>query len=550
MKISVGDLVVRLTADPKPVQDGTDAAEKALRDWEAKSKAQADRINVYAKRALAAATVAATGFALAINKATENAADLAKASQGLGVPVEKLSQLKFAAEASGSSMEGLHKALVTLNKGLVATAGDGASPAVEALRAMGIAARGADGALRGSADVLEDVATKFAAYRDGAAKTALAVALFGEEGARLIPLLNGGAAGLDAMAKKSDALGLTIDQKAADASARFQKTLADIGRDSEGTANRITQWMLPALQRLADKFREVTAAANSDTEQGGVLGFIADKIEAVAPRAAERLRSIAERIDEVNGKTYEPVGPYLSEFTEQAEAAAKAVAKVNAPILGDKGDGWKAGTFTNFGDGGAQADADQSEAEALTESLREPLAALDEAREKYARFFADGRIDADTFAKANMQASAMAADAYLGAASNISGALAQLFGENKAFAIANALVNTAQGVTAALASAPPPINFANAAAVAAAGAAQIAAIRSASKGGGSKPAVGRGGSSGGATGGAAGAAAPRQSLFVQGINPDQIFTGDAVRNLVGKLIDYQKNGGAVVLAET
>jgi hypothetical protein len=60
-----------------------------------------------------------------------------------------------------------------------------------------------------------------------------------------------------------------------------------------------------------------------------------------------------------------------------------------------------------------------------------------------------------------------------------------LFKDNKAIQIGMAIVNTAAGVAFALGSAPPPINFANAAAVAIAGAAQIAAIRSASKGGGS-----------------------------------------------------------------
>ena len=48
--------------------------------------------------------------------------------------------------------------------------------------------------------------------------------------------------------------------------------------------------------------------------------------------------------------------------------------------------------------------------------------------------------------------------------------------EQKAFAIADATINTAKGVSNALAYGPPPVNFLNAAAVGAAGAAQIASI--------------------------------------------------------------------------
>lgn len=58
-------------------------------------------------------------------------------------------------------------------------------------------------------------------------------------------------------------------------------------------------------------------------------------------------------------------------------------------------------------------------------------------------------------------------------------ALAMAFPKNKAFAIASALINTYEAVTKAYASAPPPWNFVLAAAVLAAGLAQVNAIRKA-----------------------------------------------------------------------
>ena len=53
-----------------------------------------------------------------------------------------------------------------------------------------------------------------------------------------------------------------------------------------------------------------------------------------------------------------------------------------------------------------------------------------------------------------------------------------LFAVQKAFAVSSAIISTANGVTKALESAPPPISFVNAALVAAAGAAEIATITS------------------------------------------------------------------------
>jgi hypothetical protein len=83
---------------------------------------------------------------------------------------------------------------------------------------------------------------------------------------------------------------------------------------------------------------------------------------------------------------------------------------------------------------------------------------------------------------------------FLGAAGAMTGALSQLFKDNKAFAIANAVVNTAEAITSALKNPPgPPFSYVYAAAAAVAGAAQIAAIASAQPGSTKIPSVKGGG---------------------------------------------------------
>jgi len=67
-------------------------------------------------------------------------------------------------------------------------------------------------------------------------------------------------------------------------------------------------------------------------------------------------------------------------------------------------------------------------------------------------------------------------DANLGALSTISGALSQAFGKNKALAITTATIDTFVAANKALASAPPPINIAAAAAVTAAGLVNVGKI--------------------------------------------------------------------------
>jgi len=132
----------------------------------------------------------ATGAGLAaMAKGAIDAADnMNDLSQKTGVSVESLSKFQQAANASGTSIEGVGGAMIKLNKGLAA----GTGPAADALKALGLSATDASGKLKTTDAVMLEVADKFAKMPDGAGKTALALQLFGKAGADMIPLLNGG----------------------------------------------------------------------------------------------------------------------------------------------------------------------------------------------------------------------------------------------------------------------------------------------------------------------------------------------------------------------
>jgi hypothetical protein len=142
-------------------------------------------------------------------------------------------------------------------------------------------------------------------------------------------------------------------------------------------------------------------------------------------------------------------------------------------------------------------------------------------------------------------------DALVAMTSGVAQHSKSMFKINKLAAIGNAVMNTAQGVTKALASYPPPLSFAMAAAQAAAGAAQISAIKNTQFQGGG----------GGTTPSAAGAApvvndqpiggsgtGKTNNIRVEGINPGSLFTGRALRELLERLKDAQKDGGTLVIA--
>lgn len=123
------------------------------------------------------------------------------------------------------------------------------------------------------------------------------------------------------------------------------------------------------------------------------------------------------------------------------------------------------------------------------------------------------------------------------------------FNINKAAAIAQTIMDTHAGAARALKDYPAPWSYGVAAATYAQGLARVNAIKSQQFGG-----------TGGAGGGGASAVVPSQSaaatngaggaqtITIQGVNSGDLFSGDAVRTLIDRLIDAQRNGAKIVLS--
>jgi hypothetical protein len=135
----------------------------------------------------------------------------------------------------------------------------------------------------------------------------------------------------------------------------------------------------------------------------------------------------------------------------------------------------------------------------------------------------------------------------------VTGALASMFKENKAIAVADAVVNTAAAIVAALKNPPgPPFSFVYAAAAAAAGAAQIATILSTQPGSSKVPSVKSGGKTVGATASAgaasrsssSGAAGPTQTITLN-ITGD-VFGPDHFRKIIDGINGAQRDGTLLV----
>ena len=204
----------------------------------------------------------ATGAGLAaMAKGAIDAADnMNDLSQKTGVSVESLSKFQQAANASGTSIEGVGGAMIKLNKGLAA----GTGPAADALKALGISATDASGKLKTTDAVMLEVADKFKAMPDGAGKTALALQLFGKAGADMIPLLNGGS-------KAITDLSATMTGAFAKGADSLNDKLAALQGKLLGLGVQIGTALMPMLNVIADL---VMGLANAFAAMPGPLQAI------------------------------------------------------------------------------------------------------------------------------------------------------------------------------------------------------------------------------------------------------------------------------------
>jgi len=199
----------------------------------------------------AAATAAFSGVAYAAKGAIDAFDAIEEASQKIGIPIEELSRLKYAAEISGVSFNALQTGARKLSS-LMADSANGVSSATEAMSRFGLSATNADGSLKSASQVMAEVADKFAAMPDGVHKTAMAVDLFGKAGTDMILMLNGGSQAINGLMLEAENFGQVVTQEAGQSAAKFNENLDRLKGTFGTLAGAIATAALPALVSLSD----------------------------------------------------------------------------------------------------------------------------------------------------------------------------------------------------------------------------------------------------------------------------------------------------------
>ena len=245
-----------------------------------------------------------------------------KSAQRLGMSVENLSALRYAAELSDVTMESLTASLSRF----AANVAKGS----DVLAVLGVATRNSDRSMRDTYEILSDVADRFASMPDGIQKTALAVDLFGRGGAQLIPLLNAGKSGLAGMAEEARKLGVVIGEEAARRSEKFNDNMRALRESAKGVGMAIVNDLTPSLLRVTD-------AMLKWVKNGGV------------ERLVEYLRGLAQWAKDFGTIIVGfSIVKHILDFAAAMRTAAIAAGGLNMALMGGA-TGMIAGAVTAFG---------------------------------------------------------------------------------------------------------------------------------------------------------------------------------------------------------
>lgn len=271
-------------------------------------------------------------FAALVKGAIDSADELNKLSQKIGISVEALSTLQFAAQLSDVGLDTLKTGLKGLSANLTeARAGLGEGAAL--FQALGVSVEDTAGNLKSSDTILLEIADRFASFEDGATKTALAVKLFGKSGMDMIPFLNQGSSGIRALMQEAERLGLKLSTETAQAAEAFNDNLTALKASSSGLGISLATELLAPLRVVTDAIRDGQGEATGFAAiLGGALKTTLEAILVLGVNVAYVFKSMGTEIGGMAAQLTALARLDIRGFKSIGEAMREDAAKARAEV--------------------------------------------------------------------------------------------------------------------------------------------------------------------------------------------------------------------------
>ncbi len=406
---TLGSLNVLLSADTAQFSSAMDkaayVAERDLQKIAFKSKVGTAAI-------ITAVVAAGTAIAVSVKKTIDHAHEIGEMASSLGMTVEQLSSLEYAAKLSGVEMEGLQTSFRKFNNAIF----DEAKAVKEnagAFKSLGISVTDSNGKLKSNYDLFLETADALSKMSDGVQKSATAQLLFGKSGSTMIPMLNSGKDGIKKLAEEAYKFGVVLNTDTVAAADKFKDNMTRMASVSQGLITSFTSGLLPTLANLTDNVNSSTEALESFKEAGKNVATV---IVALVNSGMVLIDTFKTVIDTVGAGAAQIVLMLNLKFKEAMEVGrlyAEDQSKRWTNLAANLDKNWNAisdtvkdgssktgKSLSGLSDSIIEFNKKQEEGKTLTESMRSGQEKYNDEMAKYKDLLDSGAISQETYERA------------------------------------------------------------------------------------------------------------------------------------------------------
>lgn len=253
----------------------------------------------------------AVGFSLStmMSKFLSVGDGIDKASIRIGVSAERLQSLRYAANLSGASAETLDKSMAKLNENIAKAASGKNEELASLFKKLGISLKDANGNLRIAADVMPQFADAIQRNTDAGLRARMMIAAFGEEGQKLVPMLEGGSGALQEMEDRAKRLGLVMSGDDVKAAAALGDRFSELGMVFDSFGNTLSAKIAPVLTPIIDDLVEFIAK-NKEAFAGRVSQAVAQFAQAIKRIDFQALADGCMKAFDAIGRVFDAIGGF------------------------------------------------------------------------------------------------------------------------------------------------------------------------------------------------------------------------------------------------
>lgn len=217
----------------------------------------------------AGAALAAYFGARAVHGFADQATEIERTAQKLGLSTDAVQEFGHVAQMAGRRLEDFEDAFSTLQERARDALDDPKSDPAHQLEMLGVAATDAAGQLRSGEELFLSVADSLQRMENQTDRVGAVMTLFGDEGRRLLPVLQQGSSGIEEMREQFRELGGGLSRDAIVKGRQTNDALIRMGAVIQSVKGDLAAAFLPAITRMIDlisggvaKFRDATKGVN------------------------------------------------------------------------------------------------------------------------------------------------------------------------------------------------------------------------------------------------------------------------------------------------